>query len=337
MTLQPAFLATPLTATSTFRSSLVTFHRRVSPRCCASVPAPAVPTSFSEAVAGAAAALSTAAAPRATVSALIPGLNPALEDTAPYSDATLCDFALGLAVALSECTDPPRRVALLFKSAGTAAAAKAYYAASSPLLPSLSIASFAARDAARATPSQPPPRVVPVGAVGIFVNPVNSRGDPVDRDDVQPLVEREGAESDFILLNPDFTADSSALGVAEMSRRASFLRTFVCAYYFRSVFSIKRPSLEAVERGAVLRVYPSDFLVYSFDARSGRYRRVAEFPGEDPPLRHQITDAVESGQASRAVQTRAPKHDAGFDDFLTTILAFAALASAFILYARLHV
>jgi Domain of unknown function (DUF1995) len=335
MTLQPAFLATPGTAVSTFRSSPVTFHRRISPQCCASVPSPAVPTSFSEAVAGAAAALSTAAAPRATVSALVPGLNPALEDTAPYSDATLCDLALGLAVALSGCTDPPRRVALLFKSAGTAAAARAYYTASSPLLPSLSIASFAARDAARAAPSQPPPRVVPVGAVGIFVNPVNSRGDPVDRDDVQPLVEREGDESDFILLNPDFAADSSALGVAEMSRRASFLRTFVCAYYFRSVFSIKRPSL-AIERGAVLRVYPSDFAVYSLDSRSGEYRRVAEFSGEDPPQRHQITAAIESGQASGAAQTRAPKHDAGVDDSLTTIVAFAALASAFVLYARLH-
>lgn len=168
-----------------------------------------------------AAVLSTGAK-RAKLSAIIPGLNPLIEDTVPYSDSTLNTLAYGLAKspALSDGS-----VALLFKSAGTAAAARQFLA---PADDKLTFASYFRRDATTARVSK---------HVNLVVNPTSARGDRV-MDDLEAVI-AEAPHAVWVLLNPDFGIDRAAVGMREISRRDSFLSSFQNAFYFRNLV---RPS-----------------------------------------------------------------------------------------------
>lgn len=297
------------------------------------------PTSLPAAVSQAEAALAARTPRRAAVNLLTPGLNPALEDTFPYSESTLCDAAALLALAAARSYPTAPHVALLFKSAGNAASARSYYTSpGSPAPPDIasalaagdvSIESFAGRDAAR--PGSDVAAPCPPRAVVVIVNPVSARGDPVVAD-VRSLVEAgEAAAADIaptahILLNPDFDADMSALGVRDRAARDALLASFDDAYYLRTLASIARPSLLATERGALLRAAPGRYGVFALDA-SGAYDLVKEF--DERPNRNQVTDAFEKPAVARDMNTpRSPQAIADEASFLKTLLALSVVASA---------
>lgn len=285
------------------------------------------------------AALAACTPRRAAVNLLTPGLNPALEDTYPYSESALCDAAALLALAAVRAYPAAPHVALLFKSAGNAASARAYYTSPASPAPSsfaealaagdISIGSFAGRDAARPRPDAAAP--CPPRAVVVVVNPVSARGDPVVAD-VRALVEAgEAAAPDtaptaHVLLNPDFDADVSALGMRDRAERDSFLKSFESSYYLRTLASIARPSLLATERGALLRAAPGRYGVFALDA-SGAYELVKEF--DERPDRNQVTNAFEKPAVVRDMNApRSAQAIADEASFLKTLLALSVVASA---------
>lgn len=263
---------------------------------------------------------------RARLTALIPGLNPALEETFPYSDRLLCDVAL----ALARATANRRRVRLLFKSAGTAAAASQYYAKGSqegPLGEDISLASFNKRDSSRdGTP------LVSSGELGIFVNPKNSIGDPVILD-VQHVVDTAPADASWILFNHDFTADRNALGLAEQTRRTAFVESFCEVFYFRSVFVFVRPQLIPLEKGVLLRAYPDPYTVYRLMQPSAEYKVVQTF--NKLPRGHEVTDALDV-VATRVLSVQERLQSFGNDDksYLQLLLWLAVVSSAVFWFLR---
>lgn len=204
---------------------------RAAPRACARVPA-----NVGQSVAAASAAIDSAAADavrRMQVALLVPGLNVQLENSFPYSDALLYTIVASLArsgvLAGAE-------VSLLFKSAGTAAAFQNEHR---PLPDNVSVASFFGRDTPGAGQR---PRVVQAPGFNVVVNPVSARGDPVLRD-IRALVET-APDASWILLNPDFSGDRSALGVRDITEQNAFLDTFRQVYYFRNLVRSFHPFLE---------------------------------------------------------------------------------------------
>lgn len=276
---------------------------------------------------------------------LTPHLNPALEDTFPYSEATLCDAAALLALAAARAYPAAPHVAVLFKSAGNAASARAYYTGRAAHVPpefaealdngAVSIASYAGRDAARPTSNVALP--YPPSAVVIVVNPVSARGDPVVAD-LRALLDAGAAAGPdvgptaYLLFNPDFDADVSALGMADRAARDVLLASFDDAYYLRTLASIARPSLVATERGALLRAAPGRYAVFRLvpegEANAGGgYELVREFDAR--PDRVQITDALERAPVVRKSGTpRSAETIAEEVAFLRTLLAMSVVASA---------
>eukprot|EP00171_Calliarthron_tuberculosum_P020992 IDg20992t1 len=204
-----AFCTAPVRLPSSTRVSV---HTHI--RCCS-----AVPRNLNEAVKVCARALDAAAAGgarRMRVRALVPGLNPALEDSFPYNEKLLLMLTLSL-VRTSDALAEAPRVALLFKSAGTAAAATNACKSSGERLPDH--VDIGVYDDARALPEKID------GAVRVIVNPVSARGNPVVNE-IERAVNRDPGAT-WVLLNPDFDADRSAMGVRELDRRADFLSQFV--------------------------------------------------------------------------------------------------------------
>lgn len=190
-----------------------------------------VPTSPEEVVSIGARAIDNAwksGVRRMQIGALIPGLNPALEETFPYNDQLLVQTVRRLVEESDTIRNAPH-IALLFKSAGTAAAALDLYQKTTQLQENVSVASFFRRD----TPVGDASRLAEAPGFNIVVNPVNSRGDPVILD-IMDLV-KEQPEASWILINPDFTGDRSALGVREIDRRNKFLSDFAQVFYFRNL------------------------------------------------------------------------------------------------------
>lgn len=209
-------------------------------KCCASTEKSDLkpPTSLESTVSLATQAITNAIGDghkRVGVTALIPGLNPLIEETVPYSAALLNILAKGLVQYTPQINDeasssPP---ALLFASAGTAAAAAAQYKRDAPTTAGnvteefqIETASFSKRDgkANRTSPS-----------ANVIVAPVSSRGDPI-MDDLETII-KENDDALWILLNPDFGADRAAVGMRENARRASFEESFRDTFYFRSLVS----------------------------------------------------------------------------------------------------
>lgn len=272
---------------------------------------------------------------RAQTHFLIPGLNTTLEDTFPYSDSLLSDAALLLgetaAKTYADEDGSLPNVVLLFKSAGTAAAARAYYSKSNrfpELLSSgrLYIKSFALRDSPFGGNALLPEH----NSVAIVVNPATSRGDKVV-DEVKALTEREVGRA-FILLNPDFSADVSALGIVERGRRDDFLASFTPVFYLRTLAYIKRPTLVATEQGALLRAFPSDFSVWRLTS-AGSFEATKSF--RELPSRAQITDALEI-----APQLNAEECSEGIPEaesaLLRTLVVLSVLASGTFYVLRVH-
>jgi Domain of unknown function (DUF1995) len=307
-------------------------RHRARPRVCcraAGEPPPCeVPRTEEEIVDAICAGLAACgSAPRTKVHALVPGLIPGVEDAYPYNETLLYDLVLAVALRRAEAGIT---VCLLFKSAGTTAAAANYYAKSgkfATIPPSISYTSYFPRDA----PKGGGP-LLPAGALGIFVNPVNSRGDPVILD-LAKIVESCAPSCRWIMFNPDFTADRSALGVAEVARRDEFLSSFVDAFYIRYLFTVSRPALEAVERGVVLRKFPGLWQVQRLDKPNQTYLLVAAH--EDLPPRHRITDAFDTPPTRvLTVQDKLGQFSVDDRSYLTTLLSLAVFASAMFYYIR---
>lgn len=307
-------------------------HTRRPPTTCSARRPP--PTSLPDALSLAKPALKqllSLPAPRVKLRLLIPGLNTLLEDTFPYSDATLNTAAALAALAALDAL-PAAPCALLFKSAGTAAAARAFYASSPANVPEpfaslvgtrVSLASFAGRDASAAPPYPP-------GAIVILVNPATARGDPVVRD-IDALLAAGAASptppAAWVLLNPDFDAGVSALGMAERGARTALLDSFEEVLYLRTLAEIRRPTLVAREVGALVRVWPGQYQLWRGDGRG--YEFVNEF--ETVPGRGSITEAMEM---PGVVREGGEGRQFGDEDraYLGTLLALAVVASA-MLYA----
>lgn len=200
---------------------------RSRPRPCTLRCSLAVPRNLNEAITVCARSLDAAVASgarRMRIRALVPGLNVALEDSFPYNEQLLLMLTLSLVRSSKALTTAPH-VALLFKSAGTAAAASNACAKSGEPLPShVDIGVY-----------DDSTQVQTTGAVRVIVNPVSARGNPV-LDELERAVARD-PDATWVLLNPDFTGDRSALGVRELDRRAEFLKQFTDVFYFRNLVS----------------------------------------------------------------------------------------------------
>lgn len=258
--------ATPLRTTAA---------RAVSPRACAPNPsawaATPPPTTVDGVVRLAAAAVDRAARDghvRLRVDALPPGLNPAVEQTVPLSASLLAAVARAVvrgAPALAGLGD----AALLFSSAGTAAAADAQFARAGDgadgdgggevegleVDVTVSNASFSLRDAREGRASK---------GCNVLVAPKSARGDRV-MDDLEAVMgEAEGAT--WILLNAELGLDRAAVGIRESGRRAAFEESFVQAFYFRNLVSCEFSTWRGVALSPLfvslsvsLSVFPSLF------------------------------------------------------------------------------
>lgn len=210
-------------------------RQRVRPvAICAAAAPPPPPTDIDGAIALASKSLSDTIASgtkRAKLSALIPGLNPLIEETVPYSDALLNTIAYGLACSCPALAEQPS-VALLFKSAGTAAAAQA--SLRPPQDGPVTFASYFRRDGGESTTRASP-------HANVLINPTSVRGDRI-MDDLETVVD-EAPEALWVVLNPDLGLDRAAVGMREMTRRDNFLKTFSTAFYFRNLVGLSISSL----------------------------------------------------------------------------------------------
>lgn len=218
------------------------------PRCC-------VPNSVESTVGLATDAISKALQDghtRILINALIPGLNPALEQSFPFSSSLLNTLSASLVTKTPKLQALPNS-SLLFASSGTAAAATAQFRRDNPDgTTNIASASFSGRDTAEGRTSS---------HCNVIINPISSRGDPV-MDDLQ-LVMSENPDATWILLNPQLGVDRAAVGMRENSRRAAFIESFTNTFYLRPLFEIQRPRLNAVERGSLLFTYGNPWKVFS--------------------------------------------------------------------------
>lgn len=244
------------------------------------------------------------------VRALVPGLNVNLEDTFPYNERLLLMLVLSLARTAS-VTANAERVNLRFKSAGTAASAlKTYGGEELPV--NIHVGVY---DDPEDTE----------GDVNIIINPVAARGNPVLAE-IERSVNR-APDQIWILLNPDFSADRSALGMRDQSRRKEFIDKFADVFYFRNLFIISRPTLVPVEKGAMMFCYGEKWSTYSLI--DGEYKQAGSFSQE--PSAAEISNAVQSGIEANTVYEKEEVDDS---EYLAKVGGFGAVV--FLLYAGLR-
>ena len=264
-----AFLLTP----NPLRSPSVRPHTSSAcPRACDTTPIENAqlqpPTTLAQTTALATAALSRAIHAghhRIRINALIPGLNPLIEDTFPYSSQTLQLLVRSLLTDTPSLAQVPDAVLLFPSDGGAAAAASVYSTNPLPSSEHVRTSSFAVRDL-----------VAVDGRVSahanVLVAPVCRRGDDIMNQ--LTTVISEAPDAVWILFNAAFDADRAAVGIKEMTRRSHFENSFVNAFYYRGLYKIKRPSLIAVEKGALLYLYPGPWNIFSFSA--GKYKLVEQ-------------------------------------------------------------
>lgn len=294
----------------------------LSPTCCTQPPTPPpaqpqLPTNLPSTITFAAAAASKALATGATrikVTALIPGLNPQLEEAVPYSSQTLYTLARGIAIS----TPALRTLSttLLFPSSGDAAAAAAFYRREISEDASVRTASYFRRDGKEGRVSTD---------ANVIVAPISSRGDRV-MDDLESVIS-EAPDAIWVLLNADLDVDRASVGMAENERRASFIRAFINAFYFRNLFEVRRPKLTAVERGALYFSYPGPWSVYAIDEEAMGYYLVAE--DDDMPRPDRITALI------RARRKPVVVDNAGMDEEFVKVLLLCCIVFATV-YSVIH-
>ncbi len=271
---------------------------------CTATPPVTVPANINEVVQTCASGLDRASAAgykRMRVRALVPGLNPGLENNFPYNEKLLLMLVLSLARTAS-LTSKAERVNLRFKSAGTAASALKTYGEGEPLPANIHLAVY---DDPNDTE----------GDVNIIINPVAARGNPV-------LAEIERAlgrapEATWILFNPDFSADRSALGMRDQTKRDEFLKQFVDAFFFRNLFEISRPKLIPIEKGALLRTaHDNPWIVFSLV--NGEFVVAGEFENEPTPI--QISNTAEKGIEKNLVAKKAVSAEVNYSDYLLVVM-----------------
>lgn len=201
-------------------------HISTSLRACTEIPTP--PTTLDVLIPQVAATVDTAIANghrRLQLTTLIPGLNPQIENTVPYNEELFQQISLQLILSSEKLSQYPT-ISLLFKSAGTAAAALNQFRKSEIAIPeNVNIASYFGRDAAMGKSR--------IGNANIIVNPASARGNPVFKDLMSLLAEDKDAI--WILINPDFSADRAALGMREIEETEMFLASFTSVFYFRNL------------------------------------------------------------------------------------------------------
>lgn len=202
---------------------------------------PSPPTTIESTISQASAALSRATSAgekRLRVSALIPGLNPLVEDAYPYSTAALNQLARGIVLDTPQLEAAPS-CSLLFQSSGAAALASRQYSREDSLSEphttaqgqssvEISTASYAIRDTSlnRSSPD-----------TNVIVAPTSARGESIM--DALESVIADDPSATWILLNPDLTLDRASVGMGESTRRATFLQSFTEAFYFRNIVSLQ--------------------------------------------------------------------------------------------------
>ncbi|PXF41539.1 hypothetical protein BWQ96_08742 [Gracilariopsis chorda] len=252
---------------------------------------------------------------RVRVDAIIPGLNVRVEETYPYSSATLNTVALQT-VLNTDLIGGAQSCTLLFPSAGAAAAAATQYRRDGVTLPEgVRTGSFSD------TPSE---------HANVLVAPVATRGDPL-----LPLLEGAVASAPqavWMLLNADLSADRAAVGMRESARRARFEDSFERAFYFRNVFMVKRPTLRAVEKGALLFCYGAGWSVFAL--QTDGYELVKRC--DKMPSVEELTSVVSAASARNVSRSRAAENAGADAAFLRTIAGSAALVAAVLAALRLR-
>eukprot|EP00181_Compsopogon_caeruleus_P002089 CAMPEP_0184686626 /NCGR_PEP_ID=MMETSP0312-20130426/23317_1 /TAXON_ID=31354 /ORGANISM="Compsopogon coeruleus, Strain SAG 36.94" /LENGTH=388 /DNA_ID=CAMNT_0027141927 /DNA_START=935 /DNA_END=2101 /DNA_ORIENTATION=+ len=228
---------------------------------------------------------------RWSISILIPGLNPQLENTAPFNEQLQFSIAAGIANVLTNETEN-LSVVLLFASAGTAASARKYLSIKSSagnggpgkfLISSLDSRGFErvlVETSASTDGLEKRAETSHERQVFIAVGPKNNRGDSVTLilEQIVAILQRQDSFSALVLLNPELEGrdDVLALNIREIQRRRAFVSSFQAAFYFRPLFVIQRPSLVAKERGLIFRPNPAaDYAIYVFSSSRGQYSLVS--------------------------------------------------------------
>lgn len=201
--------------------------------------APSPPTTIESTITLASAAVSraiSAGETRLRISALIPGLNPLVEDAYPYSTAALHKLARGVVLATPQLK-AAASCSLLFQSSGAAALASNQYAQEDALSEpraddeehsslDVNTASYAIRDASSSRTSPD---------TNVIVAPASLRGESIM--DALEGIMTDNLSATWLLLNPDLSLDRAAVGMGESTRRASFVNSFSEVFYFRNIVS----------------------------------------------------------------------------------------------------
>lgn len=272
---------------------------------------PAVPRNINEVVQACVSAIDSASAAgirRMRIRALLPGLNPSLEDSFPYSEKLLLMCVLSIARMSEVCTST--EVNLRFKSTGTAASALQTYGTENPLPANINITVYDDRDDLTCEPD----------SVNIIINPVAARGNPVLKE-IETGVAK-CPDGIWVLFNPDFTADRAALGMKYQQRRLDFLATFVDVFYFRNLFVISRPKLIPIEKGALVFMYDDDKYWNTYALLEGDYKLSESYETEPTPS--EISTSVQNFIDNNSERVKEVVDDEGY---LKSLVFWAVLLS----------
>mmetsp|Transcript_7575 Transcript_7575/g.11341 ORF Transcript_7575/g.11341 Transcript_7575/m.11341 type:complete len:521 (+) Transcript_7575:59-1621(+) len=190
---------------------------------------------------------------RLKVDILVPGLNPKLENSAPYNTGLLLAFLHSLLSAFKQF----KSVKVLFSSAGDAGLALKTFS-DMKWEKHNSEFGFLSENIAESNGTE---------AI-IIVKPINSVGDPVILE--VEKISTTLPKATIVLMNSDLE-EKVALGIIERDRRTNFLKTFKQAYYFRNLVVITRPSMVPIEKGGIVYMHNHGWGVFSFDIRKSNY------------------------------------------------------------------
>lgn len=275
---------------------------------------PAVPRNINEVVQECVSGIDRASAAgirRMRIRALIPGLNPALEDTFPYSEKLLLMCVLSIARTSQVCLGCTQ-VNLRFKSAGTAASALQAFGADedNPLPANVNITTYVDDDDSDDDSD----------SVNIVINPVAARGNPV-LEEIEAAVGKSPGGT-WLLFNPDFTADRAARGMKDQQKRAEFIESFVDVFYFRNLFVISRPKLIPIEKGAIVYVHRDDEQWVTYALLEGDYKMAHRYSALPSPT--EISNGVQNCIDNNTERVKEVVDDEGY---LKSLVVWAVVLS----------
>lgn len=108
--------------------------------------------------------------------------------------------------------------------------------------------------------------------LNLLVAPICRRGDDV-MDQLEAAL-AQAPHATWLLFNPSLYTDRAAVGMGEITRRNEFEACFPHAFYFRGLYQVRRPTMVAVEKGALMFSFPGPWTLYAL--LGGEYQLVLE-------------------------------------------------------------